>query len=164
MPINSTDIQYRLSGGAANASDEASLGGIKSSTALSGTVLDDVSGAESAAGSVEYRCFYIHNNHATLALTLAAIFLQALALGSGHAIAIGVGSAAINGTEQAVANEITAPAGVAFSSPTTLGTALALGSIPAGQHKAVWVRRTVAAGSAASANSYNLRVTGDTAV
>lgn len=163
MPIISTDIHYRLSGGAANSNDEASLGGIKSNTTVSGTVLDDVSGAESAAGSVEYRCFYVHNNHATLSLTLAAIYFQALTLGVGHAVAIGVGSAAINGTEQTVANETTVPVGVAFSSPVTLGTALALGSIPAGQHKAVWVRRTVTGGSAASANNYTLRTTGDTA-
>ena len=163
MPIASTDIQYRLSGGAANSNDEASLGGVKSSTTSSSTLLDDVTGAESAAGDVNYRCEYVHNNHATLTLTNAVIFLQSLGLGAGHVVAIGVGSAAVNATEQTVANEATAPTGVTFSSPTTLGAALALGSIPAGQHKAVWIRRTVTGGSAASANAYTLRVTGDTA-
>jgi hypothetical protein len=163
MPIISTDIQYRLSGGAANSSDEASLGGIKSSTTISGTVLDDTSGAESLAGDVEYRCIYVHNNHGTLQLTNPVIWLQAQTLGSGHVIAIGVGSAAVNGTEQTVADESTAPAGVTFSAPTTQGTGLALGSIPAGQHKALWIRRTVTGGAAASNNGYTLRVTGETA-
>lgn len=163
MPIISTDVQYRQSGGAANANDDASLGGAKSSVAASASMLDDLSGAESAAGDVNYRCIYVHNNHGSLAMVNAAIFLLAQALGSGHAIAIGVGTAAINGTEQTVANEATAPSGVTFSSPTTLGAALALGTIPAGQHKAVWIRRTVTGGSAASANTYSLRVAADTA-
>lgn len=163
MPINSTDIQFRLSGGAANSSDEASLGGVKSSTTVSGTLLDDVSGADSQAGDVEYRCEYVHNNHGTLQLTNPVVWLQALGLGGGHVIAIGVGSAAVNGVEQSVADENTAPVGVTFSTPTTLGAGLALGNLPAGQHKAVWVRRTVTGGSGASANGYTLRVTGDTA-
>lgn len=163
MPIASTDIQYRLSGGAANSIALASLGGIKSSATSPSTLLDDVTGAQSAAGDVNYRCFYAHNAHATLSLSNAVVFLQSLGLGSGHVIAIGVGSAAINATEQTVANEATAPVGVTFSSPVTLGTALALGSIPAGQHQAVWIRRTVTGGAAASANAYTLRVTGDTA-
>lgn len=163
MPIISTDIQFRQSGGAANANDDASLGGAKSSVAASNSMLDDLSGAESAAGSVEYRCVYVHNNHGTLSMVNAVIFLLAQALGSGHAVAIGVGTAAVNGVEQTVANEATAPAGVTFSTPTTLGAALALGTIPPGQHKAIWIRRTVTGGSAASANSYTPRVSCDTA-
>lgn len=163
MPIITTDIQYRHSGGAANATDDASLGGAKSSNAISGTMLDDVSAAESLAGSVEYRCYYVHNNHGSLQLTSPVVWLQAQTLGAGHTIDIGVGTAAVNGTEQTIANETTAPVGVTFSAPITLGTGLALGSLPAGQHKALWVRRTVAAASVASNNSYTLRVQGETA-
>ena len=74
-----------------------------------------------------------------------------------------VGSAAVNATEQTVANESTAPSGVAFTQPATKGAAIALGSIPAGQHRAVWVRRVVAPASAASNDTYTLRVECDTA-
>lgn len=40
--------------------------------------------------------------------------------------------------------------------------AIALGNIPAGQHRAVWIRRTVNAAAAASNDTATLRVKGDT--
>lgn len=163
MPIISAEIQYRLSGGAANTVALASIGGAKSGTSIPAALLDDTTGAESAAGDIEYRCFYAHNNNGTLSLQNAVTWIQAQTLGAGHAIAIGLGSSALNGIEQTVANEDTAPVGITFSSPTTQATGLALGSIPAGQHRAVWIRRTVTAASVASNNSYTLRVLGDTA-
>ena len=67
-------------------------------------------------------------------------------------LAIGVGTSAVNGTEQTVANESTAPAGVAFSEPASNGSGLALGDLPAGQHRAIWLRRTVTAAAPSSAN------------
>ena len=61
MPIISTDIQYRLSGGSGNTDVNASLGGVKSSTSV-GTGLhnlfDVVSSAEASSGDTEYRCVY----------------------------------------------------------------------------------------------------------
>jgi hypothetical protein len=162
MPITPSEVQYRLSGGAANASAAASIGGAKSANAVPANLFDDNSGAESAAGDIEYRCFYVHNNNGTLTLQNPGIYIQAQLLSVGHSIAIGVGASAVNGTETAVANEDTAPAGVSFSAPVTPGTALALGNIPPGQHRAVWIRRTVAASSPAGNSTYNLRTTGDT--
>lgn len=161
MPIITTEIQYRLSGGAANSNANASLGGAKSSQAVPLNFFDDVTSAESAAGDVEYRCFYVHNANATLALQNAVVWIQTNT--TGNRVAIGVGSSAINGTEQTVANEGTAPAGVTFTQPSSKGAGLALGNIPAGQHRAVWVRRTVAAATPASNDAYLLRVEGDTA-
>lgn len=161
MPIISTDIQYRLSGGAANANALASLGGAKSSNVVPAGLFDDVSSTESAVGDTEYRCIYVHNNHGSLVMQNAVIYIQANT--TGNRIAIGAGTAAINGTEQTVADEGTAPSGVTFTQPSTKGAAIALGNIPAGQHKAVWVRRTIAAASGASNDTYNLRVECDTA-
>lgn len=160
MPIVSGEIQYRLSGGAANSNPATSLGGAKSTTVWPAQFLDDVSSSESSAGDVEYRCFYVHNNNGTLTLSNALIWIQTNT--TGNRIAIGVGTSAVNGTEQTVADEQTAPAGVTFSQPTTQGTALALGNIPAGQHRAVWIRRTIGAATPASNDSYTLRVGGDT--
>lgn len=161
MPITSAEIQYRLSGGAANANANASLGGAKSSQAVPLNFFDDVTSAESAAGDIEYRCFYVHNANATLALQNAVVWIQANT--PGNRIAIGVGSSAVNGTEQTVANENTAPTSVTFTQPANKGAGLALGNIPAGQHRAVWVRRTIAAASSASNDTYTIRVEGDTA-
>jgi hypothetical protein len=155
MSIIAGDFITRLSGGAANASGNAALGGVKSANAMSSSVdalFDAVAAAEAAAGSIEYRCVYLHNANATLDMTTAVVYVSANTPLAGTTLDIGVGTAAINGTEQTIANETTAPTGVAFSAPTTAGTGLALGTIPAGQHKAVWMRRTVTAGSGASAN------------
>ena len=161
MAIVSTDIQYRLSGGASNAVTASSLGGVKSSVAAS-NYFDDVSSAEASAGDTEYRCVYVHNNHGTLSLIGAKVFIQTNTPSSDTDVAIGLGSSAINGTEQTVADESTAPTGVSFSAPTTFAGGLAIGDLAAGAHKAVWVRRTVNAGAAAYADSFTLRVQGDT--
>lgn len=162
MAIVSSDIKYRLSGGASNTNPAASLGGVKSSTDAS-NYFDDVSSAEASAGDTEYRCVYVHNNHGTLTLIGAKIWIQANTPSSDTSVDIGLGSSAVNGTEQTVADEQTAPTGgVTFSAPTSYAGGLSIGDIPAGQHKAVWVRRTINSAAAAYSDSFTLRVQGDT--
>ena len=161
MAIVSTDIKYRLSGGLANTDPAASLGGVKSSTDAS-NYFDDVSSAEASAGDTEYRCVYVHNNHGSLTLIGAKVWIQANTPSGDTDVSIGLGTSAVNGTEQTVADESTAPSGVSFSQPTTFAGGLSIGDIPAGQHKAVWVRRVVNSGAAAYADSFTLRVQGDT--
>ena len=163
MPIVTTDIVYRLSGGASNAVQAASLGGVKSSNLAAAGIFDNVSSAESTAGSVEYRCVYVHNAHGTLSLTNPVLFMFANTPSATTTIDVGVGTSAVNGTEQTVANETTAPSGVTFSAAATIGAGIALGDIPAGQHRAVWLRRTVNAGTVAADDTFTPRVTGDTA-
>lgn len=168
MPIASADIKYRLSGGAANSDPNAALGGAKSSTDVVDNVdnnlFDDVSGAEHTAGRVEYRCIYVHNAHATLTLTSALVWIQSDTSGADSDLSIAVGSAAVNGTEQTIANETTAPTGVTWSDAAiSRATGLALGDLPAGQHKAVWLRRTISAGSTPqAADTCSIQAGGDT--
>jgi hypothetical protein len=155
MAIITGDFATRLSGGAANAVGNASLGGAKSSVAAPTTVdslFDAVSAAQAVAGLVEYRCVYIHNSNASSVMTNLVAWISANTPLAGTTVDIGVGTAAINGTEQTVANEATAPTGVTFSAPASAAAGIALGSIPAGQHIALWIRRTVTAGSGSSAN------------
>ncbi len=164
MPIISTDIQYRLSGGSANSNHDLSLGGAKSSVSVGANLFDTVIGDEAAAGDIEYRCFYVHNAHASLTLENAVVWIDANTPSADTTIAIGLGTAAINATEQTVANESTAPTSVTFSSPASKGAGLAIGNLPFGQHKAVWVRRTVSAAAAAvNSDTFSIRVAGDTA-
>jgi hypothetical protein len=167
MPIVSSDIKYRLSGGSSNTDPNASLGGVKSSTdivdATVHNLFDIVSSAEGTAGDTEYRAFYVHNNHGSLSLLSPKVWVQTQTPSTDTTIEIAVGSAAVNGTEQTVANESTAPTGVTFSAPSSEGAGLSLGDIPAGQHKAVWIKRIVSASAAAyNADSVVLRVKGDT--
>jgi hypothetical protein len=163
MAIQSTDIQYRLSGGASNASPAASLGGAKSSNAVPAAIFDDVSSAEAAAGDTEYRCVYVHNAHASLTLIGAVLFILANTPSTSTTVDIGVGTSAVNATEQSVADESTAPSGVTFAAAANQAAGIALGDIPAGQSRAVWVRRTISAGAAAVNDTFSLRVAGDTA-
>lgn len=167
MPIVSGDLSVRLSGGAANADPNAALGGAKSSTAV-GTgihnLFDQVSSAETTAGDTEYRCIYIHNGHGTLTWTSPVVWISSNTPSTDTSVEIAVGSAAVNGTEQTVADESTAPSGVTFSAPSSFGAGLSLGDIPAGQHKAVWIKRIVNASAGAySDDQATINFQGDTA-
>lgn len=155
MSIITADFSRRLSGGAANSDGNLSIGGAKSANAMSAStdaLFDAVSAAQAAAGLIEYRCIYLHNANATDTMTAARVWINANTPLAGTTLDIGVGAAAVNATETAIANEATAPASVTFSAPSTAGTGLALGTIPPGQHRALWLRRTVTAGSGASAS------------
>lgn len=156
MAIVAGDFEVRLSGGAGNADVNASLGGVKSSVEVVDASLhnlfDVVSGAEAVAGDVEYRCVYLHNANGVNTMLGAEVFIDTNTPSPGTAVAIGVGSSAVNGNEQTVADESTAPAGVTFSAADGVENGLALGDIPPGQHRAIWIRRTVTAGAAAYNN------------
>jgi len=161
MPIVSSDIKYRLSGGASNADPLLSIGGAKSSVDAS-NYFDDVSSAEALAGDVEYRCIYIHNNHGTLTMLGAKVWIQTQTPSADTDVAIGLGTSAIGGTETAVADESTAPAGVTFSQPSSFAGGLTVGDIPPGQGKALWVRRTINSAAAAASDNFTLRTQCDT--
>lgn len=167
MPIVAGDIDRRYSGGAANSDPNASLGGAKSSTAATSGVLNnlfaDADSAEAAAGSVKYRCMYIHNGHGTLTWQNVGVWIETQTPSPDTVYAIGLGTAAVNGTEQTIADEDTAPAGVTFSEPANEGARLVIGDIPPGEHKSVWYRRTISAAAAAFDDSAVTRAKGDTA-
>lgn len=163
MAILTTDILYRLSGGASNAVQAASLGGAKSSNAASAAIFDAVSAGESSAGDIEFRCIYVHNAHASLSLDNAVLWIPANTPSTSTVVEAGLGTSAINGTEQTVADETAAPSGVTFAAVATKGAGVSLGNIPAGQHRAVWLRRTVNAAAAAASDTFTVRVEGDTA-
>lgn len=142
MPTVSTDIQLRRSG-------TACLGGAKSATLAGTNYFDDTTDPEAVAGDVEYRCLYAHNAHATKTLSGAVAWLSANTPSGSTVIEIGVGTSAVNGTEQTIANESTAPAGVSFALASSVEGGVQLGAIPAGQHRAIWLRRTLTAGAPA---------------
>lgn len=162
MPIVSTDIQYRLTGGASNADPNASLGGAMSSQAMPANLFDSVSSGEATAGDTEYRCVTVRNNHPTLTLQAPVLFLPTNT--TGNRISVGWGTAAIDANEQTVADENTAPVGVTFTQAANKAGGLPLGvNLAPGQGKKIWVRRAVAAATAGASDSYAFRVEGDTA-
>jgi hypothetical protein len=171
MAIVAGEILFRLSGGAANSNVNLSLGGAKSSVAVTDNVVDNlfdsVSGTESAAGDVEYRAIYYHNGNASLTAQNARVYITSNTTASGDTLDIAVGTAAINATEQTVADESTPPTGVTWGAPTDYAGAATnhgLGNVPNGQHKAIWIRRTVTGGaSAVDANAATIQIGVDTA-
>lgn len=171
MAIVSTDIVYRYSVAAAAGDTTASSGAASlgdqvanngPTTAVANNLWDDVSGAEAAAGDVEYRCIFVLNNHATLTLLGAQFSIQSQTSGGGL-IEYGLDPTATSakGASGAqavtVANESTAPAGVTFGS-----TPVTIGDLAPAQVHAVWLRRTVTAGAGLQSDGAVLAVTGDT--
>lgn len=142
MPIDATDIQVRRAGA-------AGLGGAISAVAAGAAPFDDVQPSESANGKIEYRCEYVRNNDATRTLEAATLWLSANTPSTSTIIEVGLGTSAENGVEQTIANEATAPAGVVFSTAASKAAGLLLGDLGPGETRAVWYRRTVAAGAPA---------------
>lgn len=152
MAITSANITRRHSGGSGNTDPLADLGGAKSSTAIANNtanaVWPDFTGQESNDGKTRYRCFYIHNTHATLTAKNPKIYIDTPPANSGVTLELGAGTSAVNGTEQTIANETTAPTSVTFDDYDS-SSKLSLSNIPAGQHKAIWVKLTTGSGASA---------------
>src|SRR4051812_30836049 len=118
MPIASSDLLVKLSiktGAAGNSGAQAdpnqSLGKYISTTQLTDNTLnnlfDNISGDENAASTVDYRCIFLHNNHATLTLQGTKVWLSAeVAGGANAAIAIDNVAASAIGSASAQADNI----------------------------------------------------------
>lgn len=178
-PIVAADLKFKLSvntsPGNANAQADPndSIGGYMASTeittAVDNNLFDDISGAENAAEDVEYRGIFVHNDHATLALQNATVWISGEVSGGADVdIALdGTGETpeAQAGTPQMerVADESTAPSGESFTHPTTQGTGLSLGNLDANSCYGIWLRRTATDSAALAADGVTLSVGGDTA-
>jgi hypothetical protein len=168
MPIASTDLKIRYSGGAANSSQTASIGGTKSSVEPTDNVLNNIfsdsGGTESLAGSTKYRMVYLHNGHASITAQNVRIYIGTNSTSTDTTWEIGLANAGLNGTETAIANEDTAPASVTFSAPTSYATGLSPVDIPFGQHYGVWYKRiTTGPAVADNADTTTIKFDCDTA-
>lgn len=156
MSVLSTDLKCFLSGGASNSDQNASLGGIISSTEVVDNTLhnlfDEVTGDEHTAGETNYRCIYFKNNSAETAYN-SKLWIESNSTGADSAITIGLDLAGLNGTADTIADEDTAPSpAVTFSTANGQSNALQLGDIPAGQKYGIWIKRVITAGSTPQAN------------
>ena len=175
MAIVAADIVWRLSGGAANTDPAASLGGamgtaagaIITPTKTFNSIFDDLSGAETAAGDVNYRCIYATNTHGTLGLTTPKLVLSANVANANDMIDVGLDLAGVNGVADTIVNEATAPdPAVTFSHACVdYANGLALSAALAASEKvAVWIRRTVTAGMGADDDeNWTTEIQGDSA-
>jgi len=166
MAISAVDLKFFLSGGAVNSDPNASLGGAISSTQITDNTLnnlfDKVTGDESSAGDTEYRAFYVKNDHATLTLENAYVWIQTNTPGNDS---VQIGKESASGSPiQSVANESTAPSGISFSDAASKGAGLALGDLAPGVVYGIWIKRVVPSSCPAYDNdSFVIKFEGDTA-
>ena len=171
MPITDTELHYRLSkvGGGAQADPNDSIGGAMSTTDIvtnvSQNLFQNVTGAQSLAGFIDYRGIYAYNdNTEALALIGTRLWIETQAAAPGDATAIALADEGLNVTIERLANEETAPAIVTFSAPANYAAGLVMGDIPDEQFFGFWVRRTISpATSAYTDDTFELEFRGDTA-
>jgi len=206
MAVAASNIQFYYStsasvraqkGSASTAASSAAqgLGGYLSGASIADynstfNVFDNISGTESNAGDVEYRCILIYNTHSTSNLTGVSVWL-----GSGDdddtgdpdiptdestnniALALDYHSSdvASNGSGPGfpnsdsgqqmviIADEDTAPSGSVTSFSTShysSTSALGIGAINAGRAKAIWLKRT-ATGQADDSWDFTVEILAD---
>jgi len=140
-------LELRYTGGASNSNANASLGGVRSSVALSSTPLnnlfDDVSAVESAAGDTEYRALDLYNS-GDAAATSVTVYLDPDTSSADTRLDLGPNALE---SSLSVANESTAPAAIVFATYNT-SSRMSVPDIPAGQGYRIWFKRVVNAGAA----------------
>lgn len=179
--ITAAEIVFRYSTGAAGttgnanpSSAAASLGKFISTTPWAGgaanDLFDDITGAENAASTVDYRCVFVYNSNTANALQNAVVYISAEVTG-GAAIALAADTTAASALASATAQALTATSetapgaavtGLAYTSPTSAATGVSLGTIPPGSVRAFWVRRAAANTAALSGDGFTVAVSGDT--
>jgi hypothetical protein len=178
--IVAADINFRGSTTAGAAGNSTAYGGVDTglgkyvtnnnlADATINAMFSDATGAENAASTIHYQCMFIYNANGANAYQSVAAWLSAevaggasIALAADSTAASAVGSAGAQALQ--IANRTTAPAGpLTFTSPTTFASGVALGTIPSGQVKGLWVRRTLANTAALNADGMTISVQGDTA-
>lgn len=131
------------------------LGGAVTATELNtANLFDDFTDLETVPGTTVYACVYFVNENAELA-RVARLFNNAETVHAGVNATFGLGTSPINGVEQVIVDETTAPVGVTFVEALDIDNALQLGDLPAGQHRAFWIRLAIDPGVAAK-NNYTL--------
>lgn len=149
--MQASDLTVRLSGGAGNTDQAASIGGAAgavvafdpaAANALWGAIL----GSVAQAGGTFYRGVYFANDHPVESLTATTAYIANQYDATGLQVAV---AAAADPTVElpVLASGTTAPPGVTFSTTTDPAAGPSLGTIPPGGRRAAWLRLTVAPGT-----------------
>lgn len=179
MPIQASDIEFRLSVNSAGPGDsgpqtdpDLSLGGFVSTTSIVDATLhnlfDVITGDENAAGDVEYRLIFVVNNHDTLTWQDVKVWIQSETAGGANA-AIALDDVGVTSLTSATAQseietgEGTPPTGETFSSPTDKASGLSVGNVAPNSVFGLWIRRTATNSAAQDLDGVVIRAEGDTA-
>lgn len=178
MSIVAGDIKIRgttTSGAAGNSTAFGGAGTSLGKYATSDDITDatannlfpDVTGAENAVSNVDYQAIGVYNSNGATDWTDVTIYLSAETAG-GVSCAVGADTTAASAIGSAgaqlltIANKDTAPAGVSFTTATTYAAGTNIGTIPHGDVKGLWIRRTASNSAALSSDDVTLGIAGDT--
>ena len=159
MPIINTEIKlFKTVNG---------LGGaITANEVVSGelhNVFSKIVSDDALLGKTIYRCVYVKNTNPSITLEAAKAYKVDNTLSATTEIEIGLGTAALNSSEQLIASEITAPIGVTFTPLTGIANAVSLGNIPSEGYRAIWLKLIVSPGAVAfNADGLTIEIAGDT--
>lgn len=166
MPITNANLKKLLTGGAANSDPNSSIGGVVSTTELvnnaKNNLFDKVSAQEAEDGLKDYRCEALMNDHGTLTYKSVKVWIRQQTTSSDTSVKIGKSAQGIDTDPTAIADDTTAPTGVAFSAPATESAAITIGDIAPTEFFAYWTERTVDSNAAAAADQYQIEVIGET--
>jgi hypothetical protein len=177
-PIATGDIELRYSttGGSAGDSEPGTAGGslgkYVSTSVLPGGVLQNLFAhitPSSDEATVEYRCLFYANTSEEDTWDSPMVWLPSQ-LSGGSTLAIGLDPAGAVDSDSAsaqaeeIADGVTAPDGVTFSTPTDISNALEMDSLGPGQCAALWLRRTTPAQADALASDNAVLTARGTAV
>lgn len=180
MPILSGDLKFKKSlhtvaAGVGNGNthdlEVSSLGlGVGVDELTSGLLhdlFDAVPSSEALNGRSEYRCIYVVNEHASLTLFDAKVFISNNTASENTEIEIAVDPVSLNGEDSTIALVDEADSSglldsIAWGTYPTFASGLSLGNVAAGEQRAVWIKRTIQAGAAATADSATITMRGDT--
>lgn len=113
---------------------------------------DQVTAAEALSGVTQYYCIYTKNTNVVQTLQDAFIYLTSNTPSEDTEFAIGLGTSPVNGTEQTILSNTTAPADITFTVELDEDGVLVIGDMPTGTSKAIWLRRVVSANAVAYSN------------
>jgi len=117
--------------------------------------------AQASAGVRQYRCVYLRAGnfqYSDLRLFLSGIGTPS----SDSQVYVGLGLAAANAAETAVADELTPPEGVVFILPMSELFALRLPDMAPNTYKSLWLQRVVTGNAQGFADDYaRIKITGE---
>jgi hypothetical protein len=119
-----------------------------------------ISTAMALSGNTRYRCFYFYNSHDSIYATNPIVYISQQTASPADEVSIALGSSGINGTEQTIGNETTAPTGVNFVAGTTRTTGIVVNAaIPPLGWFAIWLADTIKPNAESFAyNNYKVRI------
>lgn len=172
MPITTTDIQWRFSGGTSGTATTSFQGAISNNSITDNTIdnlFPSVTGPQATAGATHYRLIYVRNAHATIPLTNPKVWIHSNTATGGDQIALCLDPAGpnadstITGSETSTGTTLNTSPGT-FTEPTSGSPLTFTGQLNAnGGKQGIWIRRVVVAGAAAvNDNNAEIRVNGET--